>query len=259
MGAIRNGTLSWADLTTSNIDDARRFYADLFGWTLTRQSTEMGDYYVASIDGRDVGGMMSQSPDMAGAPAMWTAFFLVDSMEGTIASVRHAGGTVLSEPFPIPGGAEVAVIADPTGAMFALISGGPEPDAPYLSMVPGAVSWLELMSRDTEGAERFYNAVFEWKALAAPAGDVTYTVFQSGDDNVAGMLGRPAGMGDEIPDSWSIYFTAGDCAAVEHRVVELGGTVIKPTAPTPMGPFAVLADRQGAVFQVMEYLEPMTD
>lgn len=259
MGAIRNGTLSWADLTTSDIDDARRFYTDLFDWELERQSTEMGDYYVARIGDRDVGGMMAQSADMAGAPAMWTAFFLVDSMDDTIARIGRAGGTVLADPFPIPGGAEVAVIADPTGAMFALISGGPEPDAPYLSMVPGAVSWLELMTRDTARAERFYNEVFDWKAVAAPAGDITYTVFQLGADNVAGMLDRTPGLGADVPDSWSIYFTAAECAAVERRVIELGGAVLKPTAQTPMGPFAVLADRQGAVFQVMEYIEPMVD
>jgi len=46
---------------------------------------------------------------------------------------------VLASPFEIPGGARVAVVADRSGAVFALISGGPEPGFPYFSGEVGAV------------------------------------------------------------------------------------------------------------------------
>jgi len=70
------------------------------------------------------------------------------------------------------------------------------------------------------------------------------------------MIGRPADLPGEVPDSWSVYFTVADCEAAQEKAVELGGSVILSATPTPMGPFAVLADPAGAAFQIMEISTP---
>ena len=44
----------------------------------------------------------------------------------------------------------------------------------------------------------------------------------------------------------------------EKRATGLGGAVILPSTPTPMGPFAVVADPMGAAFQVMQIQEMAT-
>ena len=75
-------------------------------------------------------------------------------------------------------------------------------------------------------------------------------------DPVAGIIGRARDVPAEVPDSWSVYFTVADCTATQSRAVQLGGSVILPATPTPMGPFAVLADPAGAAFQVMEMTSP---
>jgi predicted enzyme related to lactoylglutathione lyase len=256
MGNVRGGTVSWVDLSTPDIEGAQRFYADLLGWALDVQRTPMGEYTVASSAGREVAGMMAQPPETAGAPAVWTVFVVVDDLEATLAGVTRAGGSVAQSPFEIPGGARVAVVADRSGAMFALISGGPEPGHPYFAEEPGSVCWAELMTGDVEAATGFYREVLGWNAETDHTGAVPYTVCTLDGDAVAGVMGRPADLPADVPDAWSVYFAVADCEAAERRAVELGGSVILSATPTPMGPFAVLADPAGAAFQVMEMAPP---
>lgn len=256
MGDVRSGTVSWVDFSTPDIEGSQRFYAELLGWELEVQRTPMGEYTVASAGGREVAGMMTQSPDAAGMPAAWTVFVVVDDMRATLTRVTEARGEVRQAPFEIPGGAQVAVVADCTGAMFALISGGPEPGYPYYSMDVGAVCWTELMTSNVRAAIRFYREVLGWTAEIDETGPVPYTVCKLDSDPVAGIIARSQDLPAEVPDSWSVYFTVADCMATEGRAVDLGGSVVLPATPTPMGPFAVLADPAGAVFQVMEMTLP---
>jgi predicted enzyme related to lactoylglutathione lyase len=240
------------DLSTADITAAEGFYRGLFDWTVATNQTPMGEYLIGSVGEREVGGMMAQSPETAGSPSVWTTFFFVDELDATLAAITSAGGSVLAPPFEIPDGARVSVVADPSGAMFALISEGPQP-GPYFSMVVGAVSWVELMTRRPDEARAFYHQVFGWEAATEDAGGMPYTAFNLGDTQVGGMIETPAHLPDEVPDSWSVYFTVADCKATAEQATELGGEVILPPTQTPMGPFAVLADPQGAVFQVMEF------
>ncbi len=184
---------------------------------------------------------------------MWTVFFCVDDLDTTVSLVAASGGDVESGPFEIPTGARVAVIADPNGAQFALIS-GQGPPGPFLSTTPGAVSWVELMSRHPDRAVTFYREVFGWEAETQDTGTVAYTTFSGDGAPVGGLIPTPDELPDEVPDSWSAYFTTADCAATTVRAVDLGGNVLLTPTATSVGPFAVLADPEGAVFQVMEYV-----
>jgi predicted enzyme related to lactoylglutathione lyase len=179
-------------------------------------------------------------------------------MEATVGTVTDAGGTIAAAPFEIPGGARVAVVTDRTGAMFALISGGPEPDQAYYSERIGGVCWAELMTSSLDDAVEFYHQVFGWDAKTDASGPTPYTTCRLGTKEVAGMISRPAGAPPEVPDSWSVYFTVGSCADTVKRATELGGAVILPATPTPMGPFAVIADPMGAAFQIMQIQEMAT-
>ena len=249
---VASGHLGWVDLSTADVEAAVSFYRALFDWTVTTNETPMGGYAVGSVGDRQVAGMMGQPAATTGAPSVWTTYFFVDELDATVSTIVAAGGSVLTQPFEIPDGARVGVVADPGGAMFALISEQPQP-GPYLSTVVGGVSWVELMSRTPDDATTFYREVFGWEATTQDAAGTPYTVFGLGGDPVAGMVPAGADVPDDAPDSWSVYFTTGDCAATVEQAVTLGGRTILPPTATPMGPFAVLADPQGAVFQVMEY------
>jgi len=249
------GAVTWVDLSTPDIEAAVAFYRELLAWTDVEESeTPMGKYYIGKVGERQAGGLMGQGPELAGNPATWTMFIYVDDLEVAVTKAGDAGGAVLQEPFDIPGGARIAVIADPTGAMMGLFA-GPEIEGEFFSPDPGRVCWTELLTRDPATAEGFYADMFGWKAQTDDASGTVYTVFKLGEEMAAGMMMMPDQVPAEAPAHWSAYFTVDDCHVTEARAVELGGKILVGTKTIDMGKFAVLSDSQGAVFNIMEYTE----
>ena len=247
------GAPNWVDLSTSDIASASRFYSNLLGWNVETVVSEMGEYHVGKIGDFDVAGMMAQSPDMQGMPTLWTMFVFVENVAATIPLVEDSGGKVLQRPFEIPGGAWVSVVLDSTGAMFALISGGPRPHGMYFSEEPGRVGWMELLTRDPAAASAFYSDVFGWDPAIDSSSGTDYTVFKLAGDDVCGMLMMPEEVPTAAPAHWAVYFSVADCDASAQLAVDLGGTVARPPTDVGIAKFAVLEDPQGGVFNVMEY------
>lgn len=255
IGAGIHGAVTWVDLSTPDVASAVHFYRELLGWTDVEESeTPMGQYFIGMVGDRRVGGLMGQGPELSGNPAMWTTFIYADDIDATVAKVDEVGGTVLEKPFDIPGGAQVAVVADSTGAMFGLFA-GPAIEGEYFSREVGGVSWVELLTRAPDVAEGFYADLFGWKAETSSATGTTYTTFLMGEEMVAGMMMMPDQVPAGAPNHWGAYFTVADCHLAEAQAVELGGQILVPTRILDMGKFAVLADPQGAGFNIMEYAE----
>lgn len=246
----RMGTIDWVDLNTKDVEASRAFYATVLGWTYETSETPMGAYHVAFAEGHQAAGMMQAESEAS--PSMWTVFVRVASVDETISVVTNAGGLVLSPPIEIPGGARVAVVSDPAGAVFALISGGPEPgpDEPPLRRTDaGAVAWCELMSRDPHAAIGFYDAVFGWEAaLDASSG---YTMLRLHGADIGGLLPMPADMDPEVSSSWTVYFGVADVSAAVAAVIAASGSVLKDRTEAGDITFAVLADPTGAAFGVL--------
>lgn len=247
------GAPNWVDLATPDVGAATTFYSRLFGWNIEETRSPMGAYFIATIGGQQVGGLMGQPPDMTGMPAMWTVFFYVEDIDDTITRAEGAGGSVLQAPMDIPE-ARVAVVADPTGAMFGIIS-GPRPEGVWLTRKAGGISWVETLTRDPAASEGFYTAVFDWKAETQDFEGTVYTTFLLDDEPVTGMMMMPDSVPTEAPAHWLAYFTVADCEPTVKKALELGGKALGPIMEIGMGRFAVLEDPQGAVFQVMEYTD----
>jgi predicted enzyme related to lactoylglutathione lyase len=114
-----NGTLTWNELITPDVDAAAAFYEKLFGWKA--QTDDMGggmNYTSFLLDGQPVGGAMK--PPMEGMPPFWGVYFAVDDCDGTVATAKEAGATIVVEPNDIPPG-RMAVITDPIGATFSVL------------------------------------------------------------------------------------------------------------------------------------------
>lgn len=254
INAGTHGAVTWIDLSTSDVEAAASFYRELLGWTdVEVSSTPMGDYYMGKLGDFQVCGMMAQGPELAGAPAMWTVFVYVDDVDATAAKVGDAGGTVLTQPFDIPE-ARIAVIADPSGAVFGLF-GGPQIDGEFYSQDFGRVCWVELMSRDPDSVKDFYADLFGWETVVehvATTGS-DYVWFKIGDEPVAGMMAMPGEIPQEVPSYWSAYFSVEDCSISGKAVIEMGGEVYVSTMSIGDGKFATFADPQGATFNVFQY------
>jgi len=63
----------WVDLSTSDAEAARNYYAKLFGWKVeVNPDPQYGGYALAKIAGKDVAGIgPKQSPD---APSAWMVY-----------------------------------------------------------------------------------------------------------------------------------------------------------------------------------------
>lgn len=241
---------NWVDLSTPDPASAARFYARLLGWTIEATESPMGPYLIGRLGDRQVGGLMAPGPDDAGVPSMWTVFVHVADVDQTVVHVTQAGGTVLEPGFDIPDG-RVAVVADPSGAMFGIIT-GLEPEGTWMSDQHGAVCWVELLTHDPEAAEPFYAAVFGWKGATQQAGGLPYTTFALDGDEVAGMLPTPDTVPAEAPSYWAVYFAVEDCEATAELATELGGRVLHPPTKAGQHRFAVLADPFDATFSILE-------
>ena len=119
----------------------------------------------------------------------------------------------------------------------------------------GTCCWVELGTTDTEGAKRFYAALFGWTCDDSPAGPgETYTILRRGGLDVGGLYAlRPAERTGERPSRWLVYFSVDDVNASTPRVPALGGTVVAgPFDVGTNGRMTIAADPEGVTFALWQ-------
>ncbi|MHB2015572.1 MAG: VOC family protein [Candidatus Xenobia bacterium] len=241
------GTFCWNDLMTTDQNDAKKFYADLFGWTLNDHPVGEGQVYsMAFKDGKDVGAIAGMANDPK-EPPHWTSYMAVASCDEAAKKVEGLGGKLLAPPFDVMDVGRMAVVQDPTGAVFALWEGRKHPGA-GLRDATGAVCWNELMSPDVEKAVKFYMGLFGWSHEKTPMAEMGDYHILKGNGGSCGMMQWTKG-----GSYWLLYFSVDNCDATVAKVQKLGGQVCAPAQDIPdVGRFAVLADRQGANFAILQ-------
>ncbi len=125
------GTLCWTELHTTDPAAARSFYQAVFGWVT--QDMPMGDFSYTVIrpagggDDSSQGGIMPLSPEMAaaGMSTRWLPYFEVADCDAVAAKAAEHGGSVNAPAQDVPGVGRFASLADPSGAVFSVITSVP--------------------------------------------------------------------------------------------------------------------------------------
>jgi predicted enzyme related to lactoylglutathione lyase len=120
------GRICWNEVYSTDDVAAQRFYTALFGWREEPKDIgPLGTYRVQNLDGKQAGGLMKNP--MPGAPSCWIVYFFVTDLAAATAKAVRLGAQAMMENSPIPGVGAFSMLADPTGAMFALFqpSGAP--------------------------------------------------------------------------------------------------------------------------------------
>ncbi|MEM9606938.1 MAG: VOC family protein [Actinomycetota bacterium] len=246
-----HGTPSWIDLATTDVAAARSFYGGLFGWAFEENPTDQGSPYVMARKGEHAAaGMMTQAAEQVemGMPPVWASYVTVADIEATVAKVEGAGGKVMAPAFDVMDAGKMAVLVDPTGAVFCVWQAGEHIGAEVVNE-HGALVWNELVSPDVPAAAAFYAEIFGWEAQEMDMGDMgTYTVFNLDGEGISGAMAPPM---DGMPAHWGVYFQVDDAAATVAAAEAAGASVINPPTPSPAGVLAHLADPQGGMFAVM--------
>jgi predicted enzyme related to lactoylglutathione lyase len=116
------GRVGWHELLAADSETALNFYGALFDWQKADADIgPMGTYQRFSAGGQAIGGVLTKPPAMP-VPC-WLYYFNVADIDAAAKQVTAAGGQILDEPLPSPGGAWIVQCADPQGAVFALAGG----------------------------------------------------------------------------------------------------------------------------------------
>ena len=253
-----SGTFSWVDLATSDPDAAKKFYTGLFGWEFSDMPAGPDSTYTMfHLGGKNVSALyeLNEEQRKMNLPPHWVSYISVDDISATANKVKELGGNVVVEPFPVMESGHMAAIQDPTGAFVALWQPGQHIGADICNE-PGSLSWNELQTHDPAKAKEFYTGVFGWGTDVTDMGDFEYTSFTVGERMNGGMMQIQPDWG-EVPPNWTVYFAVANCDGTAAKVTELGGRVIMPPSDIPnTGRFAIIQDPQGAVFQIIQMLNP---
>lgn len=120
------GQVTWNDLTVPDAESVRQFYESVVGWKSSPVAMgDYSDYSMMDASGSVVAGVCHAKGENASLPPTWLMYVTVHDLDGCVARCCASGGEVLDRP-RAAGGAQIAVIKDPAGAVLALY----EPESP---------------------------------------------------------------------------------------------------------------------------------
>lgn len=121
--ANEHGTLLWNELLTNDVDAARTFYTTLFGWQAADMDMADGRTYTVFKDGdKTRAGGMAIREEWGEMPPNWFVYFQVDDVDRIVAKAKELGGSTPMEPMDVPQVGRMAQVADPTGAVCAVMN-----------------------------------------------------------------------------------------------------------------------------------------
>jgi uncharacterized protein len=246
------GTPSWVDLSTPDVDGAKRFYTELFGWDAEDAGPpeETGGYGFFTQGGKRIAGV---GPIMSeGQPTVWMTYVASADAETTVQKARDAGATIHVEPMDVMDAGRMAMFTHPGAGALGVWQAGRHTGADLVNE-PVSLAWNELLSRDVDGAKAFLQAVFGLQPDDQDmGGGMIYTLLNHGDRGVAGLMPMPGQMPAEVPSFWQTYFAVADTDATVAKAQELGGSVMMEPMDAPgIGRMAALTDPYGATFSVI--------
>lgn len=245
-----HGQFVWYELTTPDVDGARKFYPPITGWG-TQQFDQ--DYTMWTTGGAPFAGIFRLGPEQRqqGIPPNWMPYIEAGNVDDTARKLTSLGGTVVVSPTDIPGTGRFAVVRDPQGATFGLYKSNTASRAWDGTPALGRISWHELMTTDYKTAFEFYRQLFGWeKTGEMDMGDGSpYFMYGMKGKMYGGMFTRPPEMASMSP-FWMVYVNVKDVKKAVDIATKAGAYVKQPPMEVPGGMIAILGDPQGAAFAV---------
>jgi predicted enzyme related to lactoylglutathione lyase len=242
-----HGSFCFAELHTSDVEGAKRFYSDLFGWAAVDSAVD--GYTLFQVDGKDVAGLRR----VGQAASRWIPFLAVASADAACTKALRLGAAVTAPAADTGNLARTAVLRDPAGGALGLWEARGHAGAALLDE-PGSLWWAELLTRDVAVAKSFYSSLLGWRAVDTLKYGIRYSVFKQGDESLAGLLPIGADWGAVTP-YWQILFAVDNCDARVERAKKAGGSLVFGPNDVPnAGRAAIVADPRDAVSVLMQPL-----
>jgi len=247
------GSFCWVELATTDQNAAKSFYTSLFGWVVNDNPMGPGEVYsIFKIDGRDAaaGYTMRKEQRDAGVMPNRGLYIAVDNADRAAEKAAQSGGKILQPAFDVMDQGRMAVIQDPTGAVFCIWQ-SKQSTGIGISGVNGSLCWADLSTSDPERAAKFYSQLFAWKIEKGEKDPSGYLHIKNGEDFIGGI--PPAHNDPKTPPHWLVYFLCDDVAGASAKATQLGGKVLMPPQVMEgVGTWSIVADPQGAVFALFK-------
>lgn len=254
MTSYPQGAFCWPELATNDQKAGVAFYRSVLGWGVNEQPMGPTETYsLFKKGGKDAAAACSLRPEeqKMGIPPHWNSYIAVKNVDEMAKKAAQLGGKVLAPPFDVMDAGRMAVVQDPTGAVFQLWQAGKSPGA-GVKRETGSLCWTELTTGDTKTAQTFYTQLFGWTLKPSTMPDMEYTEFLVDGTPEGGMMPTPKEM-PNVPPNWLPYFQVEDVDATVSKAASSGAKTLVPPSDIPnTGRFSVLMDPQGAAFAVFK-------
>ncbi|MEU9761049.1 VOC family protein [Streptomyces sp. NPDC047987] len=251
MAAFARSAPCWVDVQLPDLEAGKRFYGELFGWTFRPGE---GPYADAFSGGRLVAALVAKQDGRM--PTAWGVYFATDDIVASVARIREAGGTVITDPAWVGRAGVVAQAADPGGAVFGLWQAG-EREGFEKRNEPVSFCWTEVHTRQKDRVDAFYEEVFGFQGTDldvsdtstsgpdVPGPDVPGTSSTSHASDAGGFEGTESGSTEsESTESESAGPTAAEsgstASGADFRMWSPEGT--EPGPDTAIGGRSVISD-----------------
>ncbi len=246
-GTWTPGRVIWRELMTNDVEKAKGFYGECFGWKFGEYDMgPNGKYTHIGFGGEQhFGGIMKLDANMK-APPFWTSYVSVEDVDASCEAAKKNGGQVHWGPVTMPNVGRMAMIADFNGAVFSVMRGekGDQPPAERPPM--WSFCWESVATTDVEKAKKFYGDVCGWK----------YT--ESKEMPGVGMFTAPDNA--QVADCTKqprahvmTYVVVENLDNSRNKAEKLGAKVMEKRIDMPkIGSIAVIADPTGAVLGLFQ-------
>jgi predicted enzyme related to lactoylglutathione lyase len=256
------GRWIWAELFTADIPKARDFYGKVFGWDFEERGQGEDGYVLIRADGHSIAGMVHHvNSKENGRSGQWLRLMSVPDVGRVAEYAAGAGGEIVLAPRQLKGRGEVAVFADPEGALFGTIhsDSGDPPD-----VFPAINTWLwnELWAKDVKRMSEFYRDIAGFEVKVPPsdkalAPDRPEVFLVASGYPRAGIVEQQR---EDLPSAWLPYVRVKDLRATLERVAQAGGeVVVEPSPEIRAGRIAVFTDSLGAAIGIAEWAHDDAD
>jgi len=247
------GKFVWADLVTDDVPAARKFYAQLFGWTFR----DAGNYTIAANEDRPLCGLFQRTrpPGQPEARPRWLGYLSVSSVERAQRAVTKLGGKVLAEPQKFPQRGEQAILADAEGVVFGVVKSS-SGDPPDFLAEPGDWIWIQLLSRDGRKAAEFYRKVGGYEIIENIAANRRSDFVLASKGYARATVRTISKDQEKVRPTWLLFVRVKNVGESAAKAKQLGGNVLVEPKPEFLeGKVAVVADPTGAAIGLLEWSE----
>ena len=257
------GSFIWYELMTPDAGASAAFYNAVVGWGVDSSANAAAsgmDYrHIARSDGGMTGGMMGLTPEMlaGGAHPAWLSYLYTADVDAKVEAITADGGRVYMPATTMEGVGRFAMVTDPQGVPFYVMTPTPPADNPdassdaYDRWKPEHVSWNELYTTDLTSAKAFYakhfNFEFNSSMSMGDLGDYCFIDFHG--EGIGAMMQKPP----HVPVAgWNYYIRVADIDTAKATVLANGGQVFNGPMEVPGGDWIINGmDPQGAAFSLV--------